>query len=192
MLLYLHWISHVLRIKIGSPENKQPAIRYPKRNTGTKVKHFMKVSQTGIDLIASFEGLRLDAYPDPGSADGIPWTIGYGCTVYPDGTKVKKGDTISKENALRCLEYDVVKRADVINQILSLITVTQNQFDALVSFVYNIGVGGFKKSTLLKKVKADPNDPEIRKQFMRWNKNAGRIMAGLTRRRQAEADLYFK
>lgn len=177
--------------KIGSPENKQPVIPYTKRNTESKVKHFMKVSQTGIDLIASFEGLELTAYPDPGSADGIPWTIGYGCTVYPDGTKVKQGDTISKENALRCLEYDVVKRADVINQILSLVSITQNQFDALVSFVYNIGVGGFKKSTLLKKVSANPNDPEIRKQFMRWNKNAGRIMAGLSNRRAKEADLYF-
>ena len=70
--------------------------------------------------------------------------------------------------------------------------VTQHQFDALVSFAYNLGVNALRNSTLLKKVNANPADPAIRDEFKRWNRAAGRVMAGLTRRRLAEADLYFK
>jgi len=69
--------------------------------------------------------------------------------------------------------------------------VTENNFAALVSFTFNVGTGNLKKSTLLKKVNLNPNDPTIRSEFMKWNKGAGKVLAGLTKRRQAEADLYF-
>jgi lysozyme len=70
-------------------------------------------------------------------------------------------------------------------------TINQNQFDALVSFCYNVGPGNLKSSTLLKKVNANPNDPTIRTEFLKWNKGGGKVLAGLTRRRTAEANLYF-
>lgn len=150
----------------------------------------MKVSQTGINLIAGFEGLRLDAYPDPGTGNE-PITIGYGTTIYPNGIKVKMGDVITKSEALDYLQFEVEEKAITVSQLTLSITLNQNQFDALVSFSYNVGLGALKKSTLLKKVKADPNDPTIERAFLMWARAGGRVMAGLKRRRQAEADLYF-
>jgi lysozyme len=70
-------------------------------------------------------------------------------------------------------------------------TITQNQFDALVSFCYNVGPSNLKSSTLLKKVNLNPNDPTIKNEFLKWNRGGGKVLDGLTRRRQAEADLYF-
>jgi lysozyme len=69
--------------------------------------------------------------------------------------------------------------------------ISQSQFDALVSFAYNVGVGNLQKSTLIKKVNKNPSDPSIRAEFLKWNKANGRVLAGLTRRRNAEIDLYF-
>lgn len=144
----------------------------------------MKTSNNGIELIKRFEGLRLKAYQDSRGT----WTIGYGHTG-----GVKSGDTITEQEAVELLARDLKTAEDAVNeQNLSL---SQNQFDALVSFVYNVGTRNFRTSTLLKKAKVNANDPTIRNEFPRWNKiekNGVYIpIAGLTRRRAAEADLYF-
>jgi lysozyme len=69
--------------------------------------------------------------------------------------------------------------------------ISQSQFDALCSFAYNVGIGNLQKSTLIKKVNTNPSDPTIKDEFIKWNKGAGKVLAGLTKRRQAESDLYF-
>jgi lysozyme len=142
----------------------------------------VKTSQAGLDLIAHFEGFSSVAYPDPGSG-GDPWTIGYGHTK-----GVKPGDTCTKEQALTWLAEDV---EDAERTVARLVTVdlTQNQFDSLVSFVFNCGAGNFERSTLLKMVNAgSPN--EAAQQFGRWTKAAGRELAGLVRRRHDEAAMF--
>lgn len=142
----------------------------------------MMPSKNAIDLIKSFEGLKLKAYQDP---IGI-WTIGYGTIQYPNGRKVRQGDIITEDHATEYLMHEVNLKSKGITAI-----VNQNQFDALVSFAYNLGTGALNRSTLLKKVKADPCDPTIRNEFMKWVNAGGRQLAGLVRRRKAEADLYF-
>lgn len=148
----------------------------------------MKPSPLCYDLIKSFEGLVLHAYPDPGSGNE-PWTIGYGTTIYPDGNKVKKGDTATKEQAEAWLRFDVDRFAAKVYACTG--DLQPRQFDALVSFAYNVGIGNLEKSTLLRKVKANPNDPSIAAEFLKWNKAAGKVMAGLTKRRAKEAEVYF-
>lgn len=147
----------------------------------------IKASQKGLDLIKRFEGLELKPYKCPA---GIP-TIGYGNTYYPSGTKVKLTDPaitqIVAEALLKFLLGSYEKSIDSFCRD----DINQNQFDALVSFAYNCGVNNLKSSTLLKKVNANPQDVTIRNEFMKWNKTGGRVLAGLTKRRQAEADLYF-
>lgn len=141
----------------------------------------MKIGNKGIELIKSFEGLFLTAYKCPA---GI-WTIGYGHTK-----GVKQGQQITANKAEEFLREDVAQfEKDVLKQNLKL---TQNQFDALVSFVFNVGGGNFQKSTLLRKAKVNSNDLSIKDEFLRWNKAAGKVLPGLTRRRQAEANLYFE
>lgn len=150
----------------------------------------MVINKSTTDLIKSFESLRLKAYVDPGTG-GEPITIGWGTTVYPNGNKVKLGDTCTKEEAQTYFNYDVQKVAANITPMIKRF-LTDNQFGALVSFAYNVGENGLKDSTLLKKVNAYPNDPEIKVQFGRWNKSGGKVLNGLVRRRAAEAALYFK
>jgi lysozyme len=141
-------------------------------------------------VIKSFEGLSLNAYPDPGTG-GEPFTIGYGTTVYKNGDKVKLGDTISHEQAEDELNFEIDKKSLAVDTLTKSVSLNQNQFDALTSFAYNCGIGAFQKSTLLKRVLANPQDADIRNQFMKWNKSGGQEMKGLTRRRTAEAGLYF-
>lgn len=140
-----------------------------------------KTGNKGIALIKSFEGLKLKAYKCPA---GI-WTIGYGHTK-----GVKEGQVITEDQADKFLTEDLFDAEMAVNeQSLSL---TQNQFDALVSFTYNLGSGNFQKSTLLKKTKANANDPTIKEEFAKWNKAGGVVLSGLTRRRAAESNLYFE
>jgi lysozyme len=146
----------------------------------------MKVSQVGIKLIQTFESCRLQAYQDSKAI----WTIGWGNTQYENGIRVKKGDVLTQQRAdelfatiLLSFEYGVTKRVGA--------SVTQNMFDALVSFSYNLGLGNLDKSTLLKKVNANPLDATIRTEFMKWVNKGSSFEKGLTRRRKAEADLYF-
>jgi len=146
-----------------------------------------KASQKGLDLIKRFEGLELKPYKCPA---GIP-TIGYGNTYYPSGAKVKLTDpAITKEKAEELLKFLLGSYEKAVDSFCRD-DINQNQFDSLVSFAYNCGVNNLKSSTLLKKVNANPNDPTIKAEFLKWNKANGRVLAGLTKRRQAEADLYF-
>ncbi len=147
------------------------------------------INKATIDLIKSFEGLELKAYVDPATG-GEPITIGYGTTYYPNGVKVKLGDIITADQATEYLQHDVEKFATKVKKLITS-TVNDNQFGAITSFAYNVGTGNLAKSTLLKKVNANPADKLIVDEFMKWNKAAGKIMNGLTRRRAAEAKLYF-
>lgn len=140
----------------------------------------MRTSQTGINLVKSFESLRLEAYRCPA---GI-WTIGYGHTA-----GVKPGDVIDKQKAEQLLAEDLKQFEAVINRECP--NLNQNQFDALASFTFNLGEGALMKSTLLKCVKANPMGANIRYEFSRWDKAGGTQLAGLVRRRKAEADLYY-
>jgi len=146
----------------------------------------MEINQSGIDLVKKFEGSRLNAYLD---SVNVP-TIGYGATFYENGNKVKIGDKISQQRADELLTYHLNLFAKGITPLITS-KVNSNQFSALVSFAYNLGVGNLKNSTLLKKVNANPNDTSIRDEFIKWNRAGGNVLAGLTRRRNAEADLYF-
>ena len=150
----------------------------------------MKIGENGKKLIKKYEGCELEAYPDP-ATHGIPYTIGYGNTYYEDGTKVKLGDKITQDRAEKLLDKLLEHYEKGVDSI-TRDDITHNQFDALVSFAWNLGIASLKSSTLLIKVNKDPNDKTIRTEFEKWNRAAGKVMAGLTARRCAEADLYFK
>ena len=154
----------------------------------------MRITTTGAaatDLIISFEGFSAKPYPDPATGNK-PFTIGHGTTVYPSGKRVELTDPpIDKSTALVYLSHDL-KQFEYGVDALTIDTITQNQFGALVSFAYNCGLQNLKSSTLLKKVNANPNDPTIADEFRKWNRGGGRVLSGLTRRRIAEAELYFK
>ena len=145
----------------------------------------MELSQKGKDLIMQFEGCKLTAYQD---SVGI-WTIGYGNIYYEHNVAVKKGDIITHNRAIELFNL-IVKRFEVDVDLLVTSNVNQNQFDAMVSLAYNIGIGNFKSSSLLKMVNKSPNDTTIYLQFLRWNKAKGEVIPGLTRRRIAESNLY--
>jgi lysozyme len=139
-------------------------------------------------MIKAFEGFRGTPYKCPA---GIP-TIGYGATFYPNGKKVTMADaTVTEEQATELLAHMLVSFEKYVDSYC-VDTITQNQFDALVSFAYNLGPANLKASTLLKKVNANPNDESIRLEFMKWVKAGGKTLKGLVRRREAEANLYFK
>jgi len=146
----------------------------------------MRLNKAGIDLMHDFEGCRLEAYLCPAS---VP-TIGYGSTYYEDGRPVKIGDAITQERADQLFEAIAEDFAKRVRSLLK-VGLNENQFSALVSFTYNVGVANLKKSTLLKKVNINPSDPTITDEFLKWNKAGGKVLAGLTRRREEEAKLYF-
>lgn len=142
----------------------------------------MNVSDEGLDFIAEHEGIRLTAYPDPATG-GVPWTIGVGHTG-----DVQQGDTCTHEQALEWLRSDAETAERCINNSVN-VAMTQQQFDALVSLVFNIGCGNFGKSTLLRRLN-EGNDDAAAKQFLVWNRANNREMAGLTKRRQDEMALF--
>lgn len=146
----------------------------------------MKTSNSGINLIKSFEGKHLKAYDD---GVGV-LTIGFGTIKYPNGVRVKKGDTCTEEQAESYLKNDLVKFENAINRLVK-VPLTQNQFDALASFTYNLGETNLSISTLLKKLNAKDYKGAA-DQFERWNKAGGKVMNGLTRRRKAEKELFLK
>ncbi len=148
----------------------------------------LTTSRKGIDLIHSFEGLRLDAYPDPGTG-GAPWTIGWGATTDLQGKPIKPGTKWTREQADERFAVHLAKFEADVNRILNGASTTQGQFDSLVSFAYNLGPSALEGSTLMRLHKAGKFE-EAAEQFKRWNRAAGRVMAGLTRRRLAEAKLY--
>jgi lysozyme len=144
----------------------------------------MRTSTTGQRLIAEFEGCKLTAYKCPA---GI-WTIGIGHTTAAGKPVVKSGMRITQAEADEILARDLVRFEDAVGRLVR-VPVTQNQFDALVSFAFNLGEGNLATSTLLKKLNAG-DYAGAADQFARWNKAKGKVLAGLTRRRAAEADLF--
>jgi lysozyme len=140
----------------------------------------------GTPIIRKFEGLKLTAYLCPANV----WTIGYGSTFYENGSKVQQGDKITLDRADKLL-VEMVKRFEISVKGLVKSSINDNQLGALTSFAFNVGVGAFSKSTLLRKVNANPNDLTIRNEFMRWTKAGGKVLKGLVTRREAEANLYF-
>jgi len=147
----------------------------------------MKTGKKGIELIKKYEGFESKPYNCPA---GVP-TIGYGATYYPNGNVVTLNDEpISKEYASELLADMLGSYERAVNRYVTS-DITQNQFDALVSFAYNLGNGALKSSTLLKKVNANPCDENITYQFNRWVKAGGRTLRGLVKRRAEEAELYF-
>lgn len=145
-----------------------------------------KINSKGIELIKSFEGLKLVAYVCPAN---VP-TIGYGTIRYPNGNKVKIGDTCTLEQAESYLRNDLIQFESSVDA-LCVDSLNANQFSALVSFCYNLGAGNLKSSTLLKKVNRNPNDKTIAQEFKKWNKDGGVVLNGLIKRREAESNLYF-
>ena len=148
----------------------------------------MKASNNAVKLIAQFEGFESKPY----ICSGGVVTIGYGTTIYPSGVKVNMNDSaITKQQAEEYLLNDINKFSNGVD-LLVRSNINQNQFDALVSFAYNVGLGNLSNSTLLKLINVDPNNSLIKNEFIKWNKAKGKVLAGLTRRRNAEANLYFK
>lgn len=138
-------------------------------------------------LIAKFEGLSLKAYRDSGGV----YTIGYGSTINPiTGIPIKAGDEITKDTAVQWLRIQAAKTETEVRKKVK-VPLNTNQIAALTSLAYNIGIGAFSRSTLLKLVNqgAKPND--IAAHFIDWNKVKGKEVPGLTRRRQEEAALYL-
>lgn len=152
------------------------------------VKNEMLTSMRGIDKIKEFEGFRSTPYL---CSAKVP-TIGYGSTRYANGDKVSLSDgPITQADATGLLKITLRGFEDAVNSFVTR-QINQQQFDALVSLCYNIGTQAFRKSTLLRKINANPNDPTIRNEFLRWNKADGKSVAGLTTRRNDEAEMYFE
>jgi len=142
-------------------------------------------------LVQQFEGCAKKqadgsfvAYPDPGTG-GDPWTIGWGTT----GPDVKQGLVWSQQQCNDRFTSDLDSFAAKVSAVLGTAKTSQNQFDAMVSFAYNVGIGNLSSSTLLKLHKAG-DYAGAQGQFGRWNKAAGKVLPGLTKRRAAEANLY--
>jgi len=148
----------------------------------------MQTSDKGLALIKQSEGFRGNAYPDPATG-GKPYTIGNGTTVYPSGMPVKLGDKVTEQQADAYLRNDVKKFEAAVSNVVK-VKLTQGQFDALVSFTYNVGPANMASSTLIKKLNAG-DVKGAANEFLRWNKAAGKVMAGLTTRRAAERALFL-
>jgi len=141
----------------------------------------MQISETGLELIRSHEGLRLNAYVCPGGK----LTIGYGHT----GPDVKPGLKISQDKADQLLRNDTKRFEKSVNELVT-VPMTQGMFDALVSFAYNLGAGSLKSSTLLKKLNDGDKDGAA-EEFLKWNKAKGKVLDGLTARRENESEIFL-
>lgn len=139
-----------------------------------------QIGKAGLDLVKSFEGLKLRAYLCPAKV----WTIGYGST----GPHVTPGKVITAAQADELLQDDLDRFEKAVTRLVT-VPLTQNQYDALVSFAFNVGISALERSTLLKRVNAKLFD-QARAEFAKWNRAGGRPLAGLTRRRAAEAALF--
>jgi lysozyme len=146
----------------------------------------MKLTPKGLSLIKKWEAFKPNAYRDPLSKNGLPITIGYGTTRYPDGRSVKMGDTCTEDQAVQWVS-DYLEKIDP----KIMVQLNDNQIGAIASFIYNLGPTKWLSSTLRRKINANPADPTIAEQFMRWNKSGGKVVRGLTNRRNDEVELYF-
>lgn len=150
----------------------------------------MQVSSEGLEILKDREALKLKAYQDQGGV----WTIGYGATTYESGAKVKAGDVISEIRAVQLLAFHVGKAAAAVESLVS-VDVNQGQFDALTSFVYNVGATAFAKSGLRTLINTNPNDLDrIEAAFMQWiyvTVNGVKVQSnGLIDRRKEEVEMY--
>lgn len=145
----------------------------------------MQTSDKGISLIKQFEGCKLTSYQD---SVGV-WTIGYGWTQPVDGKPIRAGMTIKQETAERLLKTGLVSYESDVSRLVK-VGLTQGQFDALVSFTYNLGARSLSTSTLLRKLNAG-DYAGAADEFLRWNKAGGNVLNGLTRRREAERALFL-
>lgn len=145
----------------------------------------MQTSDKGIALIKQFEGCKLTAYQD---SVGV-WTIGYGWTKPVDGKPIRAGMTINQETAERLLKTGLVSYESDVSRLVK-VGLNQGQFDALVSFTYNLGARSLSTSTLLRKLNAG-DYAGAADEFLRWNKAGGKVLNGLTRRREAERALFL-
>ena len=145
----------------------------------------MLVSNKGVDLICEFEGKRLVAYDD---GVGV-WTIGFGTIKYPNGVRVKKGDTCTLDQAKEYMRHDLIEFEHTVNSSVK-VPLNQNQFDALVSLAYNIGSSAFKSSTLVKKLNSGDYQGAA-DQFNVWINAGGKRMQGLVNRRDREKLLFL-
>lgn len=154
----------------------------------------MKTSILGISLIQHFEQCRLRSYKD---SKGI-WTIGWGNTYYEDNTPVRATQTITQARADMLFKVILSRFERDVNTLLGVHAVWQYEFDALVSFAYNVGsdidmdkvAEGLGDSTLLKKVLLNAPCDDVRREFMKWNKSGGKVLGGLVKRREVEAHLF--
>lgn len=146
----------------------------------------MNPSANCTALVKSFEGFLDHAYRCPAGV----WTIGYGTTVYPDGHGVQPGDQCSRAQAEDWLAFELAEKSKAVSSVVK-VALTQNQFDALASFAYNVGSGAFAKSTMLKKINAGDMQGAA-DQFPLWNKGGGQVLPGLVKRRAAERALFLK
>jgi lysozyme len=164
------------------PKKNNDNIDRPNMNEPKSTNVIRKINEAGLNLIKSFEGLRLETYLD---AVGVR-TIGYGHT----GPEVTSGLHIDKSYAEELLRSDI-KRFERGVMALVSVALTDNQFSALVSFSFNLGLNNLKNSTLLRKLNSGQNI-EAANEFPRWNRAGGKILAGLTRRREAEKALFLR
>jgi lysozyme len=150
------------------------------------------INAAGLALVKHFEGCLkpvrgtdlVEAYKCPAGV----WTIGWGTTEYPSGEAVRPGDRITRGTADRHLDYELEEKAEAVRRLVK-VALTGDQFSALVSFAYNVGAGALEGSTLLRRLNAG-DYAGAAAQFGRWNRGGGRVLAGLTRRREAERRLF--
>lgn len=145
----------------------------------------MKTNEAGIALIKEFEGCRLHAYPDPGTG-GDPWTIGYG-----RAHGVGRNDIINQDQADQFLREDLAQFESNVSAACEGVETNENQFAAMVAFCFNVGPANFLKSSVLKAHRRGDRNSAAN-AFSLWNKAAGKVLPGLTRRRAAEAGLYLR
>lgn len=131
---------------------------------------------------------RFAAYPDPAHGWRVP-TIGWGTIAYEDGTKVQRGDIIDQSRADELLVWESAEKAAGVLRLVK-VPLDQDQFAALISFAYNVGLGNLASSTLLRKLNAKDYRGAAN-EFPRWNKAGGSILAGLVRRRASERRLFL-
>ena len=144
-----------------------------------------KTATRGIELIKNFEGLRTTAYKCPAGV----WTIGYGHTGTVDGKLISGGMTITAAKATELLKKDLAEFEAAVNSSVTA-PITQNMFDALVSFSFNVGAGALRRSALLRKLNAKDYNGAAN-EFPLWNKAGGKVLNGLVRRRKAEKELFL-
>lgn len=140
------------------------------------------INKAGLELVKSFEGLRLKVYLDPVNI----LTVGYGHT----GKELRLGQSITKEKAEELLKADLFSAESAVENCV-VRKINDNQFSALVSFAFNVGNGAMKNSTLVKLLNQGAPKEAVADQFLRWNKAGGKALPGLTRRRRAERELFL-